>query len=162
MELPSKLLEQAAFNTRPKTEKHMLIDIDKSTHVEHLSQPLQTRNTQFKIAVTFLTGYDGIFNVTDKTSKFYFNNSSSDIEPSFIKIAPRVYELENLDAEIKRICINKEHFGEDDYPFKIKHNFSTLGSTIEIDVGMARQVSFMHDDSIRDLFRFKPKVIQEE
>ena len=36
MELPSKLLEQIAFNTRPKIEEHMLINMDKSTHEEHL------------------------------------------------------------------------------------------------------------------------------
>ena len=43
MELPSKLLEQIAYNTRPKIEEHMLIVMDKSTHEEHLSQPLQTK-----------------------------------------------------------------------------------------------------------------------
>ena len=48
MELPSKLLEQIAFNTRPKIEEHMLIVMDESTHEEHLSQPLQTHNKQFK------------------------------------------------------------------------------------------------------------------
>ena len=47
--------------------------MDKSTHEEHLSQPLQTNNKQFKIAVTFLTGYNGIFNVTNSINKFYFN-----------------------------------------------------------------------------------------
>ena len=35
-------------------------------------QPLQTNNKQFKIAITFLTGYNGIFNVTHKNNKFYF------------------------------------------------------------------------------------------
>ena len=66
MELPSKLLEQTAFITRLKIEEHMLIVMDKYTHEEHLAQPLQTNNKQFKIAVTFLTAYDGIFNVTNK------------------------------------------------------------------------------------------------
>ena len=33
---------------------------------------------------------------------------------------------------------------------------------IEIDVGIGRQISFMHDDSIRDLLGFKPKIIHEE
>ena len=61
----------------------MLIVMDKSTHEEHLSQPLQTNIKQFKIAVTFLTGYNGIFNVTDKNNKFYFTSSFSDIEPGF-------------------------------------------------------------------------------
>ena len=54
MELPSKLLEQIAFNTRPKIEEHMLIVMDKSTHEEYLFQPLQTNNNQNKIAVNFL------------------------------------------------------------------------------------------------------------
>ena len=73
MELPSKILEQIALNTRPKIEEHLLIVIDISTHEEHLSQPLQTNNYQFKIAVTFLTGYNGIFNVTNSKNKFLFH-----------------------------------------------------------------------------------------
>ena len=40
MELPSKILEQIAYNTGPKVEELMLIIMDKSTHEEHLSQPL--------------------------------------------------------------------------------------------------------------------------
>ena len=56
MELPNKFLEQIAFNTRARGEEHMLIVMDKSTHEEHLSQPLQTTINQFKKAVTFLTG----------------------------------------------------------------------------------------------------------
>ena len=47
MELPGTLIEQIAFNTRPKIEEHMLIVIDKSTHEEHLSQLLRTNNKQF-------------------------------------------------------------------------------------------------------------------
>ena len=72
MEQSSKLLEQIAFNTRAKIEEHMLVVMDKSTHEEHLSQPLQTNNKQFKLAVTFLTGYNGNFNVTNSNNKFYF------------------------------------------------------------------------------------------
>ena len=37
MKKPSKLREQTVFNRRPKIETHMLIDMDKSTHEEHLS-----------------------------------------------------------------------------------------------------------------------------
>ena len=66
MELPSKILGQTAYNTRSGIEEHMLIVMDKSTHEEHLSQPLQTNNKQFKIAVSFLSWYNGVFNVTDK------------------------------------------------------------------------------------------------
>ena len=72
MELPSKLFEQISFNTRPTIEEHSLIIMDKPTHEEHLSQPLQTINKQFKIAVTFLTGYNGIFNVTNSNNSVLF------------------------------------------------------------------------------------------
>ena len=70
MELPSKLLEQKAFNTRTKREEHLFIVMDKSTHEEHLSQAFQTNNKQFKIAVTFLSGYNGNFNVTNSNNTF--------------------------------------------------------------------------------------------
>ena len=78
MELSSKLMEQIVFNTRTKIEEHMLINMDKSTHEELLSQQLQTNNKQFKIAITFLTHYIGIFNVTDSNNKFYFKKTITD------------------------------------------------------------------------------------
>ena len=55
--LPTKVLEQKAIITRPKKEEHMLMVMGKSIHEEHSSQPLQTKNKQFKIAITFLGGY---------------------------------------------------------------------------------------------------------
>ena len=73
MELPSKVLEQIALNTRPKIEEHMLIVMIKSTHKEHLSQPLQTNINQFKTAVTFLTGYNRIFDFTISNKKFFYS-----------------------------------------------------------------------------------------
>ena len=162
MELPSKLLEEIAFNTRPKIEEHMLIVMDKSTHDEHLSQPLQTNNKQFKIAVTFLTGYNGIFNVTDKNNKFYFLKSIID-EDGYIQITipPGAYELENLNNEIKRIIIDEEHYTEGNYPFTIKPNFSTLGSIIEIST-QGPIITFQPDDSIGDLLGFNKTTIYEE
>ena len=105
MELPSKILEQIAFNTRPKVEEHMLIVMDKSTHEEHLFQPLQTNNKQYKLAITFLTGYNGIFNVTDKNNKFYFKKAIKDEDFIQIRISEEAYEIESLNDEIKRIII---------------------------------------------------------
>ena len=43
MELATKLLEKIVYNTRPTMEEHMLIAMKKSTHEEHLYQPLQTK-----------------------------------------------------------------------------------------------------------------------
>ena len=78
MELPSEILSQFVIISRPKIEEHMLVVMNRSTHEEHLSQPLQTKNKQFKKAVTFLTGCNGIFNVTSKNKKFCFPKSFTD------------------------------------------------------------------------------------
>ena len=161
MELPSKLLEQIAFNTRPKTEEHMLIAMYKSTHEEHLSQPLQTNNKQFKMAVTFLTGYNGIFNVTNANNKFYFTKSITDDDHIIITIPPGAYEIESLNNEIKRIVIDPEHYTEANYPFNIKPNFSTLGSIIEIST-QGPIITFVPNDSIGDLLGFNKTTIFEE
>ena len=103
--------------------------MDKSTHEEHLSQPLQTNNKQFKIAVTFLTGYKGINNVKNSNNKFYFAKSISD-ETIQITIPPGAYQNESLNNEMKRIFIDEGHFTDVDYPFTIKPKFSTLSSII--------------------------------
>ena len=161
MELSSKLLEQIAFNTRPKIEEHMLIVMDKSVHEEHLSQPLQTNNKQFKIAVTFLTGYNGIFNVTNANNKFYFTKSITDNDHIMITIPPGACEIESLNNEIKRIIIDQEHYTETNYPFNIKPNFSTLGSIIEIST-QGPIITFVPDDSIGDLLGFNKTTIFEE
>ena len=116
MELPSKIVEQIAYNTRSRIEEHIKIIMDKSTHEEHLSQPLQTNNKQFKIAVTFLTGYYGIFNITNKNNKFYFSESIIDDNHfTQITIPQGAYELESLIKEIKRIIFNQGYFNSEDY-----------------------------------------------
>ena len=84
MEHPSKILEQIAFNTRHKIEEHILLVMDKSTHEEHLFQPLQTNNKQFKISVTLQSGYNGIINVAESNNKFYSAKSITD-EDGFFK-----------------------------------------------------------------------------
>ena len=162
MELPSKLLEQIAFNTRPKIEEHMLIFMNKSTHEEHLFQPLQTDNKQFKIAVTFLSAYNGIFNVTSKNNKFYFTKSITNDDHYILNtIPPGSYEIESLNDEIRRIIIDDEHFASENYPFKIKPNFSTLGSIIEKS-NQESAISFRPDDSIGSLLGFNKRTIYEE
>ena len=162
MGLPSKLLEQIAFNTRPKIEEHMLIVMDKSIHEEHLIQSLQTNNKQFKIAISFLTAYNGKFNLTNENNNFYLKKTITN-EDGFIKktLPTGAYEIESLNNEIKRISFDEEHYTEANYPFTIKPKFSTLGSIIETSP-QAPKISFMFDDSMRDLLGFKPKIIHEE
>ena len=58
--------------------EHMLIVMDQSTHKEHFSQQLQTKIKQLKTAVTFLNGFNGIFNVIDKNNKFCLAKLVSD------------------------------------------------------------------------------------
>ena len=162
MELPSKLLEQIAFNTRPKFEEHMLNIMDKSIHEEHLFEPLQTNNKQFKIAVTFLSAYNGIFKVTNLNSKFYFTKSITDDDHyTLITISPGAYEIESLNDEIKRNIIDLGLHTEANYPFKIKPNFSTLGPIIEIS-NEESAISFKPSDSIGSLLGFNKRTIYEE
>ena len=162
MELPSKLLEQIVWNTRSRIEEHILIVMDKSTHDEHLSQPVQTNNKHFKIAVTLLSGYNGNFSVTNSNNKFYFIKLNTD-EDGYIQISipPGAYKIESLDNEIKRIIIDQEHFNEINYPFNIKPNFSTLGSILEISTQVP-VVTFAPNDNIGDLLGFNKTTIFEE
>ena len=161
MELPSKLLEQLAFNTRPKIEEHMLIIMDKSIHEEHLFQPLQTNNKQFKIAINFLSVYNGIFNVTNKNNKFYFKKNLINENFIQIRIPEGAYEIESLNNEIKRILIDKEHYTEANYPFIIKPNFSNLGSIITIS-SQGPIIGFVFEDSIGTLLGFNETILYEE
>ena len=161
MEPPSKLLEQISFNTRPEIEEHMLIVMNKSTHEEHLYQSLQTNKKQFKIAITFLTGYNGIFNITNLNNKFYFKKSFNDGEFTQNTIPPGAYEIESLNNEIRRIIINKGYYSENNYPFTIKPNFSTLGSIIEISQ-TGPIISFAVEDSIRNLLGFDETILYNE
>ena len=161
MELPSKLLEQIAYNNRSKIEEHLLIIMDKSIHEEHLFQPLQTNNKQFKIAITFLSAYNGIFNVKSKNNKIYFKNTIIEEDFIQIRIPEGAYEIESLDAEIKRLLIEKEYYTEVNYPFKIKPNFSTLGSIVEISP-QGPIIGFVFKDSIGSLLGFNETVFWEE
>ena len=161
MELPNNLLEQLDFNTRSKMQEHMLIVMDKSTHEERFSQALQTSNKQFKLAVTFLTGYNGFFNVTISSTKFYFLKSITD-EDGYLRttIPPGAYEIGALNNEIKRIIIDGGHYTEANYPFTIKPNFSTLGSFLEIST-QGPVITFVPDDSIREILGFNKVTIYE-
>ena len=161
MELPSKLLEQIAFNARPKIEEHMLILMDKSTHQEHLPQPLQTNNKQFKRAVTFLTAYNGIFNFTNSNKKFLFKKSLIDEDFIQIIIPPGAYEIESVNNEIQKINIDKGHYTQDEYPFTTKPNFSTLGSIIEIKP-QGSIIGFVYDDSIKNVLGFHETILYKE
>ena len=162
MKLTSKLLEQIAFNTRPKIEEHMLIVMEKSTHTEHLFEPLQTNNKQFKIAITFVTAYNGIFNITSKNNKFCFLKSIIDDNHFQNNTIPQgAYEIQSLNKEIKRIIIDEGHFTPQEYPFTIKSNFTTLGFIFEKS-NEESAISFIPDDSIRNLLGFKRTSIYEK
>ena len=106
MELPKKNLEQIELDTIPKIEEHMLIVREKSTHERHLSQPLQISTKQFKIAVTFLTGCNGIFSVADRIDKFRFTKSINYDDFNVVTLPGGAYELGILNYETK-FCFTK-------------------------------------------------------
>ena len=67
-----------------------------------------------------------------------------------------------MNEEIERIIIDEGYFTEVNCALLIKPIFSTSGSFFEISRGGGIQITFVHDDSIRDLSVFKPVVIFEE
>ena len=138
----------------------MLINLDKSTHEEHLAQRLQTNNRQFKIVVTFSTGYNGIFNITTQNNKFYFKKALIDEDFTQISIPPGAYEIESLDDEFKRTIIDKNLYTEANYPIKTQPNFSTLGSIVEI-LQQGPIIGFVFDDDIGNNLGFNEIILWE-
>ena len=140
----------------------MLIVMDKSTHEEHLSEPLQTNNKQFKIAVTFLSGFNGNFNDTDKNNKFYLAKSITEKDDFIQNVIPKgAYDIESLKIDMKRITIEDGHFTEANYQFRMKPIFSRLLSHIEI----SRQKTlfkFLPDDNIKDRLIFNASKVYIE
>ena len=61
----------------------------------------------------------------------------------------------------KRINIDEVHYNENEYPFKIKPNFSTLGSIIE-KKPQGAIIGFVYDDCIRNLIRFFDTILWHE
>ena len=78
-----------------------------------------------------------------------------------IRISPGAYEIESLDDETRRILIDKEYYTESDYLFKIKPNFSTLGSIITIST-QGPIIGFVFDDSIGKLLGFGETILWED
>ena len=111
--------------------------------------------------MTFVAAYNGIFNVTNRNNKFYFNKNLNDEDFIQIRIPEGAFEIESLDDEIKRIIIDKEHYAEANYPFTIKPNFSTLGSIVEI-IPQGPIIGFVFDDSIGTLLGFNQTILWEE
>ena len=120
---------------------------------------MQTNIKQFKTAITFRTGYNGIFNVTNSSTKFHFKKKITNEEDFFqITTTPVTYEIACLHNEIERIIIDKSHFSENEYPFTITPIFSTLGSIVEIKP-QGPIIGFVFDDSIGNLLGFLQTII---
>ena len=85
----------------------MLSVMSKYTREKRLSELLQTNNKQFTIAVTFLTGYKGACNVTNKKIKFYFTVSITDVISCVISTLLSAYENESSNNENKRNIIEE-------------------------------------------------------
>ena len=66
-----------------------------------------------------------------------------------------------MDAAIRRILIDKEHYTEANYPFIITPNFSTLGSIITIS-SQGPIIDFVFEDSIGTLLGFNETILYEE
>ena len=86
----------------------MLIVLDRPAVEEKISQVVRANQNQFKFAVTFLTGYNGIFIGTAKSNKLIFISVFEGPEINVITIPPDAYEMESMDKENKRIKMDEE------------------------------------------------------
>ena len=111
--------------------------------------------------MTFLTCYNGIFNITNKNNKFYLAKSFLDKNVCVSILVPHgTYEFEFLNDEIRILIFEEGHFIEIRYTFTKKPSSQTLGSIIET----SRQeplISFDPDNSIRDRLSFSSSTIYE-
>ena len=115
---------------------------------------MQTNNKQFKIAVTFLTRYKGIFNVTNSNNKFYCKETITDGNDFFqIVITPVAYGNDSLNNEMRRFIIDEEHFTESDCLFQRQPVFSALRPFIDTSPEGPINSS-VFDDSFRNLLGF--------
>ena len=167
MELPSQLLKQIAFNTRSKIEEHILIVLKNSTHEENLIQPLHTNNKDFKVAVTYLTGYNGIQNIKEENNRFYYITPSNLLREIILPPGNYAIVLEKTDdsipsfqTKIKELIIENGDATKENYPFLIKPNYSNNHSIIEIVDGW--EIDFTKDKTIRDVLGFSKRIINEE
>ena len=96
-----------------------------------------------------------------KITIFFSKSFIDDNHFQNITIPEGAYEIESLNKETKRIIIDEGHFFLEEYSFLIKPNFSTLGSIIGIS-NKESAISFIPDDSIRDLLGFNKTSIYEK
>ena len=163
MEISSKLIDQIALKTRPEIEEIMLIITYIPFHEAHQSQPLQSNKKEFKIDVTFLSGFKSIFKVTNKKNKFCCTMSSSIDDFNQLTVPPGTYGIESLNNEIKRIIGEEFFFTKAKNSFTIKPSFSILGFIVEISSNITgNHFVFTSDYSIRDLLCFRRVILHEE
>ena len=85
--------------------------MDKTTHERPLFQPLETNIKQIKVAINFLTDYDGIFEDTNSNNKISFAKSFTDNDEFIqITIPKSADEIEKLNKETKGIILMKNIF----------------------------------------------------
>ena len=84
---------QIASITGPKIEVLISIVMVKSTHKENQSQ---TKHKDFKLAGIFLTGDNGIIEVTSKKNEFFFISVFQGAEQNTICIPPGAYDWKVL------------------------------------------------------------------
>ena len=98
-----------------------------------------------------------------QTKKYVLAEKLITDEDDFIRISisPGAYEIEALKNEMKKINVEKVYLTNEDSPFTMKPNFSTLGSIIE-NFSQGPITSFASDDSIRTLLGFQETILYEE
>ena len=95
--------------------------------------------------------------------KFYLTTSIDNDGFNVNAILLKLYEMQSLNNEIKRMVVKEGCFSEEVYPFVIKRNLSTLGcSTEPKPFFIGSQINVTQDDSSKSLLGFNPEIIYEK
>ena len=101
-----------------------------------------------------------ISQVKKEKYQFHFNSWRCSVQKKLLYLQdPKIWKVWIMK---RRYIFDEVYIAEEDYPFSIKTNFATLGSILEIEPGRGWQISFVQNDTLRDLLGFKPVVICDE
>ena len=102
-----------------------------------------------------------VFSILLIQKKFYFKKSNIDKNFVQIIIPHGAYEIESLNNEIEMNFFDTGCYSDEDYPFKIKLSFSTLGSNVELSPQVPI-IGFVFNDGLGNLLGFNETILWQD
>lgn len=114
--------------------------------------PIDLSDGEYELGLTTMETYNTIPNVTSANDKFYFDDNDEEIT-----IPEGSYELEAIDAYLKRAILLKRGKGEEEESLSLRPNVNTMKSEIRC----AFRINFAKPNTIGPLLGFSASRILE-